>query len=56
MRSGTVPHVLVVGLGEACAVAKEEMKVRRIRACLNGGEINLLAWSPLELKSLLHKF
>lgn len=26
MRSGTVPHVLVVGLGEACAIAREEME------------------------------
>ena len=27
MRSGTVPTPLVVGLGAACRVAKEEMKV-----------------------------
>lgn len=28
MRSGTVPHTLVVGLGAACKVAGEEMEVR----------------------------
>jgi len=27
MRSGTVPHVLAVGLGAACEVAQEEMEV-----------------------------
>jgi len=27
MRSGTVPHVLCVGLGTACEVAKQEMEV-----------------------------
>lgn len=27
MRSGTVPHVLAVGLGAACEVAKEELEV-----------------------------
>ena len=27
MRSGTVPHVLAVGIGAACEVAKEEMEV-----------------------------
>lgn len=27
MRSGTVPAALAVGLGEACAIAKREMKV-----------------------------
>lgn len=28
MRSGTVPHTLVVGLGAACEIAGEEMEVR----------------------------
>lgn len=28
MRSGTVPTPLVVGLGEACRIAREEMQVR----------------------------
>ena len=27
MRSGTVPHTLVVGLGAACDIANQEMKV-----------------------------
>ena len=27
MRSGTVPHTLVVGLGAACEIAGEEMEV-----------------------------
>ena len=27
MRSGTVPHVLAVGLGAACEVAADEMEV-----------------------------
>ena len=27
MRSGTVPHTLVVGMGAACAVASKEMEV-----------------------------
>lgn len=27
MRSGTVPHTLVVGLGEACEIARKEMTV-----------------------------
>ena len=27
MRSGTVPHVLAVGLGAACEVALEELEV-----------------------------
>ena len=27
MRSGTVPHVLAVGLGAACEVAKDELVV-----------------------------
>ena len=27
MRSGTVPHVLVVGLGAACEVSELEMEV-----------------------------
>ena len=27
MRSGTVPHTLVAGLGEACCLAGEEMSV-----------------------------
>lgn len=27
MRSGTVPHVLAVGLGAACEVAMEELEV-----------------------------
>ena len=27
MRSGTVPHVLAVGLGAACEVAKDELEV-----------------------------
>ena len=27
MRSGTLPHMLAVGLGAACEVAKEEMEV-----------------------------
>jgi cysteine sulfinate desulfinase/cysteine desulfurase-like protein len=27
MRSGTLPHTLVIGLGAACEVAQEEMKV-----------------------------
>lgn len=30
IRSGTVPTPLVVGLGKACEIAKEEMKVRNI--------------------------
>lgn len=30
LRSGTVPHPLVVGLGEACKIANEEMKVNHI--------------------------
>lgn len=28
MRSGTVPHVLAVGLGAACEVAQQEMEVK----------------------------
>lgn len=28
MRSGTVPHVLAVGLGAACEVSQEEMEVK----------------------------
>jgi cysteine desulfurase len=28
LRSGTVPTPLVVGLGEACRIAKQEMAVR----------------------------
>ena len=28
MRSGTVPHTLVVGLGAACEIAGEDMEVR----------------------------
>ena len=28
MRSGTLPHVLAVGLGAACELAKNEMEVR----------------------------
>lgn len=30
MRSGTVPHTLVVGLGAACEIAGEEMEVRMV--------------------------
>lgn len=30
LRSGTVPAPLVVGLGEACRIAKEEMEVSRL--------------------------
>lgn len=29
MRSGTVPHTLVVGLGSACEVAQQEMEVSK---------------------------
>lgn len=29
MRSGTVPHVLAVGLGAACEVALEELEVNQ---------------------------
>ena len=28
MRSGTVPHTIVVGFGEACEIAEREMEVR----------------------------
>ena len=28
MRSGTVPHTIVVGLGAACEIASEEMEVQ----------------------------
>ena len=27
MRSGTVPHTLVIGMGAACEIAQKEMKV-----------------------------
>ena len=27
MRSGTVPHVLAVGLGSACEISQKEMEV-----------------------------
>ena len=27
MRSGTLPHTLVIGLGAACEIAQEEMEV-----------------------------
>ena len=30
MRSGTVPTPLVVGLGAACQLAKQEMEVRNV--------------------------
>ncbi len=30
MRSGTVPHTLVVGMGEACEIAMKEMDVSEI--------------------------
>ncbi len=34
MRSGTVPHTLVVGFGEACEIAETEMEVREKVNCL----------------------
>lgn len=42
IRSGTVPHPLVVGLGKACEVARREMEVdsehvRRLEAKLREG-------------------
>lgn len=30
LRSGTVPTPIVVGFGEACRIAKEEMEVNKI--------------------------
>ena len=30
MRSGTLPTPLIVGLGSACAIAKEEREVREL--------------------------
>ena len=32
-RSGTLPHNLVVGLGEACRIAGEEMEADHLRIC-----------------------
>lgn len=44
MRSGTVPHVLAVGLGAACEVAKEEL------------EVNLLVWNRYTVFPVIEGF
>ena len=31
MRSGTVPHTLVIGMGAACEIAQKEMKVLMLK-------------------------
>ena len=31
MRSGTVPHTLVIGMGAACEIAQKEMKVLTLK-------------------------
>lgn len=34
LRSGTVPTPLVVGFGEACRIAKNELEVHKIFICI----------------------
>ena len=35
MRSGTVPHVLAVGLGAACEISQQEMEVCLLQTCVS---------------------
>ena len=50
MRSGTVPHVLAVGLGAACEVAKEELEVNLL---VRNRCISRIRMFPLFLHSVL---
>lgn len=36
LRSGTLPSTLVVGMGEACRIAKQEMAVSQVRVDVGG--------------------
>ena len=45
MRSGTVPHTLVIGMGAACEIAQKEMKVLMLKT--------LSIFNPLSISMML---